>query len=98
MSKTHVKELLALWKGETQFSNSAVNYTLTGQRLDIQLKGIVLPQHEHDLSLLLITTEDITSYTEACRLEEKSHTSRKPALFILLHHSGWKISAGSKLN
>lgn len=72
MSKTHIKELLALWNGETHFSNSAVNYTLTGERLDIQLKGIVLPQHEHDLSLLLITTENITSYIEACRLEEKS--------------------------
>ena len=72
MSKSHIKELVALWNGETHFSNSAVNYTLTGDRLDIQLKGIVLPQHEHDLSLLLITTEDITPYTEACRLEEKS--------------------------
>ncbi len=72
MSKSHIKELVALWNGETHFSNSAVNYTLTGERLDIQLKGIVLPQHEHDLSLLLITTEDITPYTEACRLEEKS--------------------------
>ena len=72
MSKTHIKELVALWNGEIHFSNSAVNYTLTGERLDIQLKGIVLPQHEHDLSLLLITTENITSYIEACRLEEKS--------------------------
>ena len=72
MIKSHIKELVALWNGETHFSNSAVNYTLTGNRLDIQLKGIVLPQHEHDLSLLLITTEDITPYTEACRLEEKS--------------------------
>ena len=72
MTKSHIKELVALWNGGTHFSNSAVNYTLTGDRLDIQLKGIVLPQHEHDLSLLLITTEDITPYTEACRLEEKS--------------------------
>lgn len=72
MTKSHIKELMALWSGETHFSNSAVNYTLTGERLDIQLKGIVLPGHEHDLSLLLITTEDITPYTEACRLEEKS--------------------------
>ncbi|MEG2693665.1 MAG: sensor domain-containing diguanylate cyclase [Acinetobacter sp.] len=72
MTKSHIKELVALWNGEMYFSNSAVNYTLTGDRLDIQLKGIVLPQHEHDLSLLLITTEDITPYTEACRLEEKS--------------------------
>lgn len=72
MAKTHIHELVALWNGETRFSNSAVNYTLTGKRLDIQLKGIVLPQHERDLSLVLITTEDITSYTEACRKEERS--------------------------
>ncbi|CAB1210978.1 sensor domain-containing diguanylate cyclase [Acinetobacter bouvetii] len=72
MSKTHITELVALWNGEMHFSNAAINYTLTGQRLDIQLKGQVLPQHEHDLSLLLITTEDITSYTEARRLEEQS--------------------------
>lgn len=72
MAKTHIHELVALWNGETRFSNSAVNYTLTGKRLDIQLKGIVLPQHEQDLSLVLITTEDITSYTEACRKEERS--------------------------
>ncbi|OTG73207.1 histidine kinase [Acinetobacter sp. ANC 4169] len=72
MTKTHIHELVALWNGETHFSHSAVNYTLTGKRLDIQLKGIVLPQHEQDLSLVLITTEDITAYTEACRLEEQS--------------------------
>ncbi|OTG68109.1 histidine kinase [Acinetobacter sp. ANC 4470] len=72
MTKSHIKELVALWNGETHFSNSAVNYTLTGERLDIQLKGIVFPEHEHDLSLLLITTEDITPYTKACRLEEQS--------------------------
>lgn len=88
MSKTHVNELLALWNGETEFSNSAVNYTLTGKRLDIQLKGIVLPQHEHDLSLLLITTEDITSYTEACRLEEKSRHLAE-ARFIYSPTSLW---------
>jgi len=72
MTQTHIKELVALWNGETHFSHSAVNYTLTGKRLDIQLKGIVLPQHKQDLSLVLITTEDITAYTEACRLEEQS--------------------------
>ncbi|WP_180101980.1 sensor domain-containing diguanylate cyclase [Acinetobacter sp. YH12126] len=72
MCQTHIRELVALWNGETHFSHSAVNYTLSGQRLDIQLKGIVLPSHEQDLSAVLITTEDITSYTEACRLQEQS--------------------------
>ena len=72
MSSTHLNELVALWNGETLFENTAVNYTLTGHRLDIRLRGTVLPGHEHDLSLVLITTEDITPYTHAQRLEEKS--------------------------
>ena len=72
MVKSHIHELVALWNGETHFANSAVNYTLTGQRLDIQLKAIVLPNYEHDLSRLLITTEDITAYVEARQLEEKN--------------------------
>ena len=88
MSGTHIKELVSLWKGETQFSHPAVNYTLTGQRIDIQLKGVVLPQHEHDLSLVLITTEDITAYTEACRLEEKSRHLAE-ARFIYSPTSLW---------
>ena len=88
MSKTHIQELVALWNGETQFSHPAVNYTLTGQRLDIQLKGIVLPQHEHDLSLLLITTEDITAYTEARRLEERNRHLAE-ARFIYSPASLW---------
>lgn len=72
MSSTHLNELVALWNGETLFENTAVNYTLTGHRLDIRLRGTVLPGHEHDLSLVLITTEDITPYANAQRLEEKS--------------------------
>ena len=72
MAKTHIQELLSLWDGHTEFLSSTVNYTISGQRLDIQLRGTVIPEHEHDLSLLLITTEDITPYKTACRLEEKN--------------------------
>lgn len=72
MSSTHLNELVALWNGEILFENTAVNYTLTVNRLDIRLRGTVLPGHEHDLSLVLITTEDITPYANAQRLEEKS--------------------------
>jgi len=72
MSSTHLNELVALWNGEILFENTAVNYILTVNRLDIRLRGTVLPGHEHDLSLVLITTEDITPYANAQRLEEKS--------------------------
>ncbi|WP_151707079.1 GGDEF domain-containing protein [Acinetobacter sp. TUM15064] len=72
MAKTHIQELSSLWNGHNEFISTTVNYTIKGTRLDIQLRGTVIPGYEHDLSRLLITTEDITSYKTACRLEEKN--------------------------
>ena len=43
MLKTHIEELVQLWDGQTEFFSNTVNYTLSGKRLDIQLKGSVLP-------------------------------------------------------
>ncbi len=39
MLESHVNELAELWDGKTEFTSSAVNYTLSGRRLDIQLRG-----------------------------------------------------------
>eukprot|EP01035_Chromulina_nebulosa_P056195 gene56195-77032_t len=44
--KSHVSELVQLWSGRTHFSSNTVNYTLSGERLDVQLNGMVLPGHE----------------------------------------------------
>ena len=74
MAETHIQELLALWNNEKSFSNTAINYSLTGQRLDIHLRGTVLPGHENDLSLILLSSENITSYQEACRSEARSRS------------------------
>ncbi|WP_271022395.1 sensor domain-containing diguanylate cyclase [Rhizobium sp. RCAM05973] len=71
MLESHVNELLALWEGRTEFSGTAINYTLSGRRLDIQLRGIVLPGHETSWSRLLLTTEDVTAREEARRQEER---------------------------
>ncbi|MDO6963806.1 sensor domain-containing diguanylate cyclase [Rhizobium alvei] len=72
MLESHVNELVELWEGKTVFSSNAVNYSLSGNRLDIQLRGQVLPGHERDLSRLLITTEDVTAREEARRNEVKN--------------------------
>ncbi len=72
MLETHINELGQLWEGKTAFSSSAVNYTLSGRRLDIQLRGAVLPGHEKTLDRLLITTEDVTVREEARRAEERN--------------------------
>ncbi len=67
MLVTHVEELSQLWDGHTSFASQAVNYTLSGQRLDIQLKGVVLPGHEESLGRVLLSAEDVTARETARR-------------------------------
>ena len=42
MLMSHLEELVQLWNGRTEFSSNAVNYTLKGRRLQIQLEGRIL--------------------------------------------------------
>lgn len=72
MFQSHISELVALWQGQTEFSSTTTNYTISGKRLDIKLRGVVLPEAYQDLSRVLLTTEDISDYQNACRLEEKN--------------------------
>ncbi len=67
MLATHLNELVQLWEGQTQFSSHAVNYTLSGRRLDIQLRGQILPGHEADWSRVLVAIEDVTEREVARR-------------------------------
>jgi diguanylate cyclase (GGDEF)-like protein len=67
MLTTHGEELAQLWDGETQFFSHTVNYTLTGRRLDIQLKGTVLPGHEDRWERVLVAIEDVTEREQARR-------------------------------
>lgn len=71
MLSSHISELAQLWDGQTEFTSHAVNYTLSGRRLDIQLRGSVLPGHEEGLGRILLTTEDVTEREEARRSEQK---------------------------
>lgn len=72
MFESHIAELLALWDGKFEFSGTVINYTISGKRLDIKLRAVALPGSEKTLDRLLITTEDITDYLNASRLEEKN--------------------------
>ncbi|NYH17179.1 sensor domain-containing diguanylate cyclase [Paraburkholderia bryophila] len=60
MLKTHLEELCQLWAGHSQFTSHTVNYTLGGRRLDVLLKGAVLPGHEANWDRVLVSVEDIT--------------------------------------
>jgi diguanylate cyclase (GGDEF)-like protein len=65
--KSHVQELAQLWDGQTSFSSHTVNYTLAGERLDIQLHGTILPGHEQSWDRVMIAIEDVTDREKARR-------------------------------
>jgi diguanylate cyclase (GGDEF)-like protein len=65
--KSHLDELAQLWNRQTSFSSHTVNYTLTGERLDIQLHGTILPGHEAGWDRVMIAIEDVTEREGARR-------------------------------
>lgn len=71
MLHNHINELAELFEGRHAFSSTTVNYTLSGRRLDIQLRGTVMPGHEASLDRVLLTTEDITAREDARRAERE---------------------------
>ncbi|MCK0207171.1 diguanylate cyclase [Starkeya koreensis] len=72
MLKTFVDELCQLWSGATTFVSNTVNYTLAGQRLDIQLKGTILPGHEETFARVLLAIEDVSEREVARRQAAQS--------------------------
>ncbi len=67
MLEHHVSELTQLWEGKTEFLSHTVNYALSGRRLDVQVKGSVLPGYEQDWGRILIAVEDMTEREGARR-------------------------------
>ena len=65
--KSLIDELAQLWDGQPGFSSHTVNYTLSGERLDIQLHGTVLPGHEKSWDRVMIVIEDVTERESARR-------------------------------
>jgi diguanylate cyclase (GGDEF)-like protein len=72
MFKTHVEELVQLWEGQAEFHSNTVNYALSGKRLDIQLKGAILPGHESKWDRVLVAIEDVTERETARRQLSRS--------------------------
>lgn len=60
-----IPEMEQLWSGALQFSNQTVNYALDGRRLDVQIRGRILPGYENDWSRVLVSLEDNTVQIQA---------------------------------
>jgi len=60
-------ELLTLWAGRLAWRGEGVNYTLTGEPLDILLSWRILPGSEETWKQVLVSIEDITARKQAER-------------------------------
>jgi diguanylate cyclase (GGDEF)-like protein len=69
-----VEELVALWEGETHFTTGTVNYALSGRRLDLLLRGVILPGYEQTWRRVLLAIEDVTELTRANRQLARSES------------------------
>ena len=67
MFHAFIDELVQLWEGRGTFVSHSVNYSLSGRRIEIDLKGMVLPSHEHDWARVLVALEDVTARESARR-------------------------------
>ncbi|CAM2141438.1 diguanylate cyclase [Pararobbsia alpina] len=67
MLEAHVDELVQMWEGGPSFQSKSVNYALDGRRLDILLKGVILPGHEDKWDRVLVAVDDITELEDARR-------------------------------
>lgn len=65
MLEAHIEELEQLWQGAERFESKSVNYTLAGQRLDVLIKAVVLPDHEKRWDRVLVSLDDITALEQA---------------------------------
>lgn len=73
MFQAHVGELEQMWTGSPTFQSQSVNYALDGRRMDILLRGAILPGHEHDWSRVLVAIEDVSELEEARNRAAASH-------------------------
>ncbi len=82
MRRHFVSELLAHWNGDLSWSGEGVNYTLSGDPLDIILHWRILPGYEQNWERVLVSIENIT--------ERKQAERRFESLFELSPISLWE--------
>lgn len=64
--KTHfAKELVDLWNGKLAYERDGINYSLSGEPVNIHIDFRVMPGHEADFGWVLVAIQDITSRKKA---------------------------------
>jgi len=65
MNKHFATELMSMWKGNLLFEGEGVNYSLTGDPVDIFLRWSIMPGYEDTWERSLISIIDITARKKA---------------------------------
>lgn len=65
MQRHFTEQLIELWNGKLFLQREAVNYALGGEPVDVYMQFSVLPGHEHDWGLVLVSLTDITARKKA---------------------------------
>ncbi len=65
MHESFAEQLIDLWDGKTVQLREVVNYSLTGELINIHMQFAVLPDHQADWSLVLVSLIDITARKKA---------------------------------
>src|SRR5690606_12595330 len=82
MHQHAIAEIAQLWSGASEFTNQTVNYALDGRRLDVFIRGRILPGHEQDWDRVLVSLED---NTEALRAQRRLERSERYARGLFEH-------------
>ncbi len=65
MHDSFAEQLIDLWDGKTVQLREVVNYSLSGELINIHMQFAVLPTHKTDWSLVLVSLIDITARKKA---------------------------------
>jgi diguanylate cyclase (GGDEF)-like protein len=65
MHDSFAEQLIDLWDGKTVQMREVVNYSLSGELINIHMQFAVLPAHQADWSLVLVSLIDITARKKA---------------------------------
>lgn len=65
MGKHFSKELIDLWNGKLSYEREGINYSLTGEPINILLSFRIMPNHENDFSWVTVAIQDITARKKA---------------------------------
>ncbi len=70
MRPDFMREMLLLWQGASGYAQPTHNYRLDGQRVDVLVKGQLVPGHEGDWARVLVVLDDITALNRASQAHQ----------------------------